>query len=167
MKTKLFFVILASLVSLSPVHAQALDQAKLDRFLDRLLEKNQAMGELTLVRDGAVIYDHVFGFGQMNGGVKQPLTASSRFRIGSITKMFTAVIIYQLADEKRLNLSDTLDRFVPQIPNASKITIAHILGHRSGIHTVFGDPAQEPWAADQPIAKADLLARIAKGPPDF
>jgi D-alanyl-D-alanine carboxypeptidase len=167
MKTKILFTTLASLVLFSPVHAQAVDKAKLDRFLDRLLEKNQAMGELTLVRDGELIYDHAFGFAQMNGGVKQPLTPASRFRIGSITKMFTAIIIYQLADEKRLNLADKLDKFVPQIPNASKITIAHILGHRSGIHNVFGDPAQEPWPADQPISKADLLVRLAKGPPDF
>jgi D-alanyl-D-alanine carboxypeptidase len=167
MKTKILFATLASLALFSSVHAQAVDKAKLDRFLDRLLEKNQAMGELTIVRDGELLYDHAFGFGQMNGGVKQPLTAASRFRIGSITKMFTALVIYQLAEEKRLDLSDTLDKFVPQIPNASKITIAHILGHRSGIHNVFGDPAQEPWPPDQPISKADLLARIAKGPPDF
>lgn len=167
MKIKLFFAALAGLVLISPVHAQTVDRARLDRFLERLLEKNQAMGELTIVRDGEPVYDRAFGFGQMTGAVKQPLTAASRFRIGSITKMFTAIVIHQLAEEKRLNLSDRLEQFVPQIPNASKITIAQILGHRSGIHNVFGDPAQSPWAPDQPISKADLLARIAKGPPDF
>lgn len=167
MKTKILFGALASFVLLSSVRAQAVDKAKLDRFLDRLQEKNQAMGALTLVRDGERIYDHAFGFGQIDGDVRRPLTTASRFRFGSITKLFTATIIYQLAEEKRLNLDDKLEQFVPQIPNASKITLAHILGHRSGIHNVFGDPAQQPWAADQPIAKADLLARIAKGPPDF
>jgi D-alanyl-D-alanine carboxypeptidase len=116
MKTKLSFETLASLALFSSVHAQAVDKAKLDRFLDRLLEKNQAMGELTMVRDGEVIYDHAFGFGQMNGEVNQPRTVASRFRIGSITKMFTAIFIYQLAEEKRMNLADTLDTFVPQIP---------------------------------------------------
>lgn len=166
-KTKILVSTLAFLMLLASVHGQAVDQARLDRFLDRLLEKRQAMGALTLVRDGEVIYDRAFGFGQMKGDVKQPLTAASRFRIGSITKLFTAIVIYQLAEEKRLDLADTLDAFVPQIPNASKITLAHILGHRSGIHNVFGDPVQEPWPADQPISKADLLARIAKGPPDF
>jgi D-alanyl-D-alanine carboxypeptidase len=103
----------------------------------------------------------------MGGGVTQPLTTASRFRIGSITKMYTAIILYQLAEEKRLNLAETLDAFLPQIPNASTITLAQILGHRSGIHNVFGDPAQDPWPADQPISKANLLVRIAKGPPDF
>ena len=144
-----------------------MDKAKLDRFLDHLSEKNQGMGALTIVRDAEVVYEHAFGFGQMEDGVKQPLTPASRFRIGSITKMFTAVLIYQLADEARLNLTDTLDQFLPQVPNASKITIAHLLGHRSGIHNVFGDPAQGPWPADQPISKADLLARVAKAPSDF
>lgn len=167
MKTKLVFATFASLLLFSPFHGQTVDQAKLDRFLDRLFEKNQAMGELTIVRDGELIYDHAFGFGQINAGVKQPLTVASRFRIGSITKMFTAILIYQLAEEKRLSLADKVEKFVSQIPNASTITIAHILGHRSGIHNVFGDPAQAPWPADQPISKADLLARIAKGPSDF
>ena len=167
MKRLVLFAVFASHLFSAAVHAQAVDKARLDGFLDRLLEKNQAMGELTIVRDGQLIYDRSFGFGQMNGGVKKPLSATSRFRICSITKMFTAIIIYQLAEEKRLGLADTLDKFVPQIPNASKITLTHILGHRSGIHNVFGDPAQEPWPADQPISKPDLLVRIAKGPPDF
>lgn len=167
MKTRIFLSALVSLTLFSSVQGQAVDKAKLDRLLDSLLENKQAMGELTLVRDGEVIYDHAFGFGQIGGDVKQPLTETSRFRIGSITKMFTAIVIYQLVEEKRLKLEDPLDKFVPQIPNASKITIAHILGHRSGIHNVFGDPTQGPWPADQPISKADLLARIAKGPSDF
>lgn len=167
MKIKLLLVALAALLPGVSVQAQALDQPKLDRFLDRLAERNQGMGGLTLARDGVRIYDHAFGFGQMSNGVKQPLTAASRFRIGSITKMFTAILIHQLADERRLSLTDTLDKFVPQVPNAAKITLAQVLAHRSGIHNIFGDSAQEPWPADQPISKPDLLARIAKGPPDF
>src|SRR5262245_35464371 len=101
MKTKTLCATLAYLFLFATVRAKAVDQAKLGRFLDRLLGKNQAVGELTIVRDGERIYVHAFGFGQMNGEVKQPLTAASRFRIGSITKMFTATIIYQLVDEKR------------------------------------------------------------------
>jgi CubicO group peptidase (beta-lactamase class C family) len=62
------------------------------------------------------------------------LTAANKYRIGSITKMFTAAMIYQLFEEGKLKPTDTLDKFFPQIPNAKKITIAQILAHRSGIH---------------------------------
>ena len=52
--------------------------------------------------------------------------------------MFTAVMIFQLAEEGKLKLSDTLDKFYPQIPNASKITIEHLLTMRSGLQSTSG-----------------------------
>jgi len=167
MKIKILFAISLTLALFTAGYAQTLDKAKLDQFFDRLAEKNKAMGSLVIAKDGKVLYSRTIGFGEINGAEKRPLTAASRFKIGSITKMFTAVIIYQLAEEKKLSLSDTLDKFAPQIPNASRITIAQILGHRSGIHDVLVEPAQQALQAAAPISKEDLLARIAKGSPDF
>lgn len=63
------------------------------------------------------------------------LMAAARFRIGSITKMFTTTMILQLVEEGELKLTDTLDKFSLQIPNAKKITIVQLLAHRSGILT--------------------------------
>ncbi|MBI4623132.1 MAG: serine hydrolase [Verrucomicrobia bacterium] len=121
---------LASVAWFTTGFAQAPDKAKLDQFFDRLAEKNKAMGSLAIVKDGTVVYTRAIGFSQINGTGKKPLTAASRFRIGSITKTFTVAMIFQLVEEGKLKLTDTLDKFVPQIPNASKITIAHILAHR-------------------------------------
>jgi len=53
--------------------------------------------------------------------------------------MFTAAMILQLVEEGKLEPTDTLDKFFPQIPNAQKITIAQILAHRSGIPNVRRD----------------------------
>ena len=168
MKTNnLLIAVVTLILAALPGRAQGFDNAKLNRFLDELLANNQAMGALTIALDGKVVYFKAVGFGEIAGAERKPLTAASRFRIGSITKMYTAVLIFQLAEEKKLSLSDTLDKYVPQIPNASKITLAQILGHRSGIHNVFGDPAQEPWSPQEPISKEDLLARTARGTPDF
>jgi CubicO group peptidase (beta-lactamase class C family) len=77
--------------------------------------------------------------------------------------MFTAVMIFQLAEEKRLTLADTLDRFFPEIPNAARITIGHILAHRSGIHNIEADGS---WGK-QHRTQAEVVARIAQGQPDF
>src|SRR5688572_26692489 len=125
-------------------NAQALDKAKLDQFFDRLIEKNKAMGTMVVTKDGNVVYSRSIGYAQIAGTEKKPLTAASRYRIGSITKMFTASMIFQLVEEGKLKLTDTLDKYFPQIPNAQKITIGHILAHRSGIHDSLIDRNLRP-----------------------
>src|SRR5687767_7399383 len=142
---------------------QALDKDKLDRFLDRLAEKNKAMGSLTLARDGNVLYSHSFGYRYVNGNDKKPADAETKYRIASITKMYTAVMAFQLVEEGKLKLTDTLDRFVPQIPNAQRITIAHLLGHRSGVPGLAPDGS---WGK-QPRTQDEIVARIAQGQPLF
>jgi CubicO group peptidase (beta-lactamase class C family) len=91
------------------------------------------------------------------------LTAETKYRIGSITKTFTAVMIFQLVEEEKLRLTDTLDRFFPQIPNAARITIGQMLAHRSGIRNIEPDGS---WGM-QPRTKDEVIARIAQGRPDF
>jgi CubicO group peptidase (beta-lactamase class C family) len=139
MKIKILLATLLTLVLFTAGHAQTLDKAKLDQFFDRLAEKNKAMGSLTIAKDGNVLYTRAIGYSQINGTEKKPLTIATRYRVGSITKMFTGVMILQLVEEGKLKLTDTLDKFFPQIPNASKITIAQILARRSGIHDVSED----------------------------
>jgi D-alanyl-D-alanine carboxypeptidase len=133
MKAKVLFATLLTLAFFTAGYAQTLDKAKLDQFFDRLAEKNKAMGSLAIVKDGKVLYSRAIGYSQINGTEKKPLTTANRFRIGSITKMFTATMILQLIEEGKLKLTDRLDEFLPQIPNAGKITIAQILSHRRGI----------------------------------
>lgn len=62
-----------------------------------------------------------------------PLQTNQVFRIGSITKTFTATVVLQLAQQGKLSLSDPLSKYEPQIPNASKITIRELLNMTSGI----------------------------------
>ena len=121
------------------------------------------MGSLALAKDGNVVYSRSFGYSQIDGTEKKPLTAATKYRIASITKTFTAVMIFQLVEEGKLKLTDTLDKFFPQIPNAARITIGQILAHRSGIHNLEADGS---WGK-QPRTKDEVVARIAQGQPDF
>jgi CubicO group peptidase (beta-lactamase class C family) len=165
MKTKILFATLLTLVLFTPGYAQTLDKAKLDQFLDRLAEKNKAMGSLVIAKDGKVLYTRAIGFAQVDATAKKPLTAANRFRIASITKTYTAVMILQLVEEGKLKLTDTLDKFFPQVPNARKITILQILSHRSGIPNVRRDQATwKPW---ETITKEEMLTLIVKGDPEF
>jgi CubicO group peptidase (beta-lactamase class C family) len=165
MKIKILFATVLTLALGAAGYAQALDRAKLDQFFDRLAEKNKAMGSLVIVKDGKVLYTRAIGYSQINGTEKKPLTAANRFRIASITKMFTATMILQLVEEGKLKLTDTLDKFFPQVPNAQKITILQILSHRSGIPNVRRD--QATWKPGEPVTKDEMLALIVKGAPEF
>lgn len=163
MKPNILFAALLALALFTAGHAQTFDKAKLDQFLDRIAEKNKGMGSLTLARAGNVLYSRSFGYSQINGDEKKPLTAETKYRISSVTKTFTAVMIFQLVEEEKLRLTDTLDRFFPQIPNAARITIGQILAHRSGIHDLEADGS---WGM-QPRTQEEVIARIAQGQPDF
>ena len=167
MNIKIFLGTIMTLALFTTASAQTLDKAKLDQFFDRLAEKNKAMGSLVIVKDGMVLYSRVIGYSQISGSEKKPLTAANRFRIGSITKMFTATLILQLVEEGKLKLTDTLDKFLPQVPNAGKITIAQILSHRSGIPNVSREQNAQGNVNTIPMTKDEHLALIVKATPDF
>ena len=163
MKTKILFAAFLTLTLFTAGYAQALDKAKLDQLFDRLLEKNKGMGSVTIVKDGNVLYSRSFGYSQINGTEKKPATTETKYRIASITKTYTAVMIFQLVEEGKLKLTDTLDKFFPQIPNAGRITIAQILNHRGGIPGMEQDGS---WGL-QPRTRDEVVARIAQGQPEF
>jgi CubicO group peptidase (beta-lactamase class C family) len=162
MKTRLVATLLA-LVCATTASAQTFDAAKLDLLFDRLLEKNKGMGGLTVARDGKVIYSRSFGYRQISDTQRQPLAADTKYRIASITKTYTAVMIFQLVEEGRLKLTDTLDKFFPQIPNASRITIAQLLHHRSGIPGM----EQDGTFGRQARTQDEIVTRIAQRKPNF
>jgi CubicO group peptidase (beta-lactamase class C family) len=166
MRIKFLSAILLTLTFLTTAPAQSLDKAKLDQFFDRLAEKNKAMGSLTVARDGKILYSRAIGYSQLSGTEKKPASAATKYRIGSITKMFTAVMIFQLVEEGKLKLTDTLDKFFPQIPNASKITIAQMLGHRSGVYDFTRGGDFRAWKTNAKT-KDEMLAIIAQGKPVF
>lgn len=73
------------------------------------------------------------GYGMANVETQTPLNVSTKLRIGSVTKPFTAIAVLQLVEAGKLRLEDPLSRFLPEIPGAGEIRIAHLLGHTSGI----------------------------------
>jgi D-alanyl-D-alanine carboxypeptidase len=167
MKTKVLFTAWLTLSLSTAGYTQTPSEVKLNQFFDRLAEKNKAMGSLTIAKDGKVLYARAIGYSRINGTENKPLTETSRFRIGSITKMFTAAMILQLVEEGKLKLTDTLDEFFPQVPNAKKITIVQLLWHRSGIPNVKREQNSQGNVNTTPVTKEEMLALIVKATPDF
>jgi D-alanyl-D-alanine carboxypeptidase len=148
----------------STAQAQQLNTAKLDSLLTGLAANNKMMGSLAVSRAGQMVYSHAFGYAQLEP--KTPATPATRYRMGSISKMFTAVMIFQLIEEKKLTLDTKLGTFFPQLPNASTITIDQLLSHRSGLHSITAEAAFLGYMT-QPKTQAELLAIMAKLKPDF
>lgn len=156
-------LLVATLLAPLPLAAQTLDKARLDRMFDTLDQKQQAMGSLLIVKDGAPVYGRIIGYAQVSEAGSKPLTAASEFRIGSITKTFTAAMIFQLIEEGRLKLTDTLDHYYPQVPNAAKITIGELLSHYGGVPDAFVGVTDTTRSI--PVSKAQVLDSITKGTP--
>ena len=157
---------LLSVLLLSGGYSQIPDKAKLDQLFDVLAQNEKAMGSITLSKNGTVVYSRAIGYDLVSGAEKKPSTTLTKYRIGSISKMFTTTMIFELVEEGKLKLTSTLDIWFPQVPNAKKITISNLLNHRSGIHNFTDDPTYLSWMT-QPKSQNQMIDILSKNKPDF
>lgn len=139
---------------------------KLDSLMKELSIKNKFMGSLTIRKNDQILYNKAFGFSLINGKASKKATTDTKYRVGSITKMFTAVMIFQLVEEHQISLKTKLAAFFPEIPNADKISISNLMNHRSGIHSVTDDSNYLKWNT-KPQTESEMIARIIAHKPDF
>jgi CubicO group peptidase (beta-lactamase class C family) len=140
-------------------NAQDFDQAKLDSLFSRIESNQQSMGSVSIYKDGKEVYANAIGFADLDKGIKAG--HETKYRIGSISKTFTSVIILQLVEEGKLSLETTLDKYYPSIPNASKVTIEQLLRHRSGLFNFTNDPAYLEWM-EAPKSEDELIEIFKK-----
>ncbi|MEP7081322.1 MAG: serine hydrolase domain-containing protein [Ginsengibacter sp.] len=133
---------------------------KLDSFFNALSTANQGMGSIAISKNGNLIYSRSIGYEIMNDQKSVAATPNTKYRIGSITKMFTAVIILQLIEDKKLSLQTTIESYLPNIPYANLITIEDLLRHRTGLHHF----AKKKFGND-PKTHEEMLAIINRGRP--
>ncbi len=97
------------------------------------MSKNNIPGAIARVREEGQ-GDWVSTKGIGNIAIQEPMRRDDKFRIASVTKTFTAEMVLIEADRNQLKLDDTINTYVPQVPNGDKITIRMLLNHTSGIH---------------------------------
>jgi D-alanyl-D-alanine carboxypeptidase len=166
MKIKIFTSILLAGLCFGTIYPQSVNKSKLDSLLNILAEKNKAMGSLTISKNGTVLYTNTIGYRFISDNEKMLSTDITKYRIGSVTKMFTATMIFQMIDEGKIKLTTSLGTYFPELPNAKKITIANLLNHRSGLHNITEHPDYVIWMT-QPKTQAEMLAIIAQDTADF
>ena len=104
---------------------------RLDSLLTYLNENNKFMGSVSLREGEEIVFSKAYGYADIDANIKADNT--TKYKIGSITKTFTATIIMQLIEEKKLRLESKLTKFYPKVQNADKISIYDLLHHRTGI----------------------------------
>ena len=162
--TKKIILGLLILFLAKPGFTQTFDRTKLDNYFKALEENNKFMGSVAVSKNGEIIYTKAIGFADVENNVKA--TENTKYRIGSISKTFTTVLVMKAAEEKLLNLNQTIDKWFPAIENAKEITVKQLLNHRSGIHNFTNDKDYLTWNT-QPKSEKEMVAIIAKGGSDF
>jgi D-alanyl-D-alanine carboxypeptidase len=139
---------------------------KIQRYLQHLDANNKFMGSVALSIDGKQIVDTQVGMFANSAQAKLKPDADTQYRIGSISKTFTAVMILQLVEEGKLSLDTKLAKFFPDLNNADTITIEQLLRHRSGLGSITADPTYRSWST-QPKTRPEMLQIIARQPTRF
>lgn len=120
---------------------------------------DQLPGLCVLVaRDGKVVFQGALGLADVESG--RQLDADSKFRIGSITKQFTAAAILKLVEQGNISVNDKLSKYLPDFPRGDEVTIHQLLTHTSGIPSYTDDPKFFETVT-KPISEETLIASFA------
>ncbi len=109
------------------------------KFIDQAVAGDNFSGAVMISKNGNPLLAQAYGLADREHNI--PDTLTTRFRIGSMNKMFTAVAILQLAEARKLDLRDPIGEYLTDYPNkdvASKVTIRELLSHTGGTGDIFG-----------------------------
>lgn len=116
---------------------------KLEDHLTNLAEQDLFSGSVLVARNNLVLFQGAYGWASR--AYSAPNKVDTRFNLGSMNKMFTAVAIAQLVQAGRVALTDTVGKFLPTWPQpaASTVTVHHLLTHTSGMGAFWNQQFEE------------------------
>lgn len=151
-----FLYLIAALIFVPTVRAQ--DESRYDEIVQYYVTSQNFMGTVIVARDNDILYNK--GFGSANLEWDIPNSPATKFRLGSITKQFTAASILLLEERGKLKIDDPIKKYLPDAPDAwDKITIFNLLTHTSGIpnYTSFPETQKERVTAHTPRQIVDIF----------
>jgi D-alanyl-D-alanine carboxypeptidase len=138
---------------------------QIDQIARQVLESTGVpSASVAVVKDGALVYTHAYGNARLEPST--PATAEMRYKIGSISKQFTATAILMLTEQGKLSLDDPVSRFVPDLTRAKEVTIRQLLSHTSGYQDYWPQDYVPPFMLT-PITADQILTLWARKPLDF
>jgi len=114
--------------------------AQLKAHVDRLAQADSFSGAVLIAKDGKVLWSQAYGIADRNFNV--PNKVDTKFNLGSMNKMFTAVAIAQLVERGVLSFEDPVSKWIPGALSGDagdKVRIKHLLSHTSGLGSYFTD----------------------------
>ena len=141
------------------ISKNGINTTKIDDFLNYISQNKQGIGSITIFQNGKEIYQKSFGQDQLQN-VKWD--ENTGYQIGSISKLVTAVMLMQLEEKGKLKLDEKLSKYYPEIPNANKITLEHLMNHTSGLGDYAG-----PWLFGKTVGDKAILDTIKKHGVEF
>jgi len=138
------------------------DRFKLmNQYFDSIVKYDEGMGSIAIFENGKEQFRRIYGYADK--AKKKKANKKTKYRIGSISKTFTAVCIMQMVDEGRIKLDQKLAVFYPDLPNADKISIEQLLRHRSGLHNFLDDDDYTDYLKEEQSRAAHMKRFIEKG----
>lgn len=141
--------------------------AKIQELLTQAHKYKQFNGTALVAQNGKVIYKGAFGLANMEWNI--PNTPETKFRLGSITKQFTAVLTLQLVEQGKIKLDGKISDYLPDYRKdiGDKVTIHHLLTHTSGIPSYTGQPGFFANVSRNPYKVGDFVTKYASGNLEF
>ena len=121
-------------------------------------------GSVLVMKQNKVLLKKAYGMADREWNI--PNTTDTKFRIGSITKQFTAACILQLVEQGKLNLDDKLSKFIPDFPKGDSVTIHMLLNHTSGIAS-YTDIPDFPKVFTLSWSKDSMISYFKNRPYNF
>lgn len=152
-----------SLLSIQTIIAQSQSKAaQIEDLIGLYSEYGLFNGSVLVSEDGEVIYKN--GFGKANMEWNIPNTTSTKHRLGSITKQFTAALTMQLVEEGKLKLDVPISTYLPEYPKTTgdKITLHHLLTHTAGIPNYTSFPKFFESASRDPYTPTEFISEFNK-----
>ena len=147
------------------LHAQAQDlESRFASWIQALLDHDLISGSVLVASEGEILLANGFGDACREFGV--PNDTSRCYRLGSMSKPFTALAILQLAERGQLRLDDSLEDYLPDFPHARQISIRQLLSHTSGVVNYNRLPEYEEYHV-RPMSLEQMLDWIGREPLEF
>jgi CubicO group peptidase (beta-lactamase class C family) len=153
-------------LTVSSTYAQTKAE-KIDALVRRYVANRQFNGAVLVADKGNVIFKKGYGMANMEWNIAN--TPTTKFRLGSITKQFTSMLIMQLVEQGKLKLNGKITDYLPDYPKAtgSKIAIHHLLTHTSGIPSYTGLPKFFETMSRDPYTPDDFVKKFSGLPLEF
>ncbi len=138
----------------------------IEALLDTRFPADKPGAAIIVLREGKPIYKSARGMANLE--LQVPMTADMVFRIGSITKQFTAAAVMMLVEQGKISLTDEITKFLPDYPTqGTTITVEHLLTHTSGIRSYTDMPGWMVNKIVNPMTVNELIDGFKNEPMDF